>query len=75
MHYLEECSIESHDENHEVLMMKIVWSSYLHLSNILLNQVKFLNQVVEFSFSTWRKFLSLTFQLDAIWIQKSFNST
>ncbi len=75
MHYLEECLIESHDENHEVFMMKTIWLSYLHLFNILLSQVEFLNRIVEFSFSTWRKFLSSTFQLDATWIQKSFNLT
>ncbi len=32
-------------------IMKTVQSSYLHLSNILLNQVEFLSRVIESSFS------------------------
>jgi len=75
LHYLEECLIESHDENHEVFMMKIVWLSYLHLSNILLRQVEFLSRVVELSFSTRLEFLSSTSQFDSTLFQKNFNST
>ena len=75
MHYLEECLIESHDENQEIFMIKIVWLSYLHLFNILLNQVEFLSWVVKSSFSTQFKLLSSTSQLNSTLFQKNFNST
>ncbi len=82
MHYLFALSwrvfdriIESHDENHKVFMMKTVWSSYLHLSNILLNQIKLLSWIIKSSFSTWFKFLSSTSQLNSTLFQKNFNST
>jgi len=75
LHYLEECSIESHDENHEVFMMKTVWSSYLHLSNILSSRVELSNRIVESSFSTRLEFSSSTSQFDSTLFQKKFNST
>ncbi len=75
MHYHEECSIESHDDHHEIFIIKTVWSSYLHLSNILSNWVKLLSRVVESSFSTRLEFLSSTSQLDSTLFQKNFNST
>ncbi len=56
-------------------IMKTVWSSYLHLSNILLNWIEFLNRVIESSFSTRLKFLSSTSQFDSTLFQKNFNST
>ncbi len=82
MHYLFALSwrvfdriIESHDENHKVFMIKTVWSSYLHLSNILLNWVELLNQVVESSFSIQLEFLSSTSQFNSTLFQKNFNLT
>ena len=75
MHYLEECLIESQDENHEVFMMKTVWLSYLHLSNILLNWIEFLSRVVESSFSIQFELLNSTSQFNSTLFQKNFNST
>ncbi len=75
MHYHEECSIESHDENHEVFMMKTVQSSYLHLSNILSSQIELSSRVVESSFSIWFEFSDSTSQFNLILFQKNFNST
>jgi hypothetical protein len=72
----EECSVKSHEENHEEnheesheenheKIMKNVQSSYLQLSNIFSSRVEFLNQVVEFSFTTQLKFSISTFQLNS----------
>ncbi len=40
----------------------------------MLNQIEFLSQVVELSFSTWFKLLSSTSQLNSTFFQKKFNS-
>ncbi len=56
-------------------IMKIVQSSYLHLSNILLSWIKFSSRVIESSFSTWFEFLSSTSQLNLTLFQKNFNLT
>jgi len=75
LHYHEECSIESHDENHEVFMMKTVQLSYLHLFNILSSQVELLSQIVESSFLTQFEFSSSTSQFNSTLFQKNFNLT
>ncbi len=46
-------------------IMKTVQSSYLHLFNILLNQIKFSSRVIESSFSTQLKCLSSTSQFNS----------
>ncbi len=56
-------------------IMKTVQSSYLHLSNILSNQVEFSNRVIESSFSTRFKCLSSTSQFNSTLFQKNVNST
>ncbi len=56
-------------------IMKTVQSSYLHLSNILSNQVEFLSWIIKSSFSTWFKFSNSTSQLNSTLFQKNFNST
>ncbi len=56
-------------------IMKTVWLSYLHLSNILLSWIKFLSWIVESSFSTQLKCLSSTSQLNSTLFQKNFNLT
>ncbi len=56
-------------------IMKTVWSSYLHLSNILLSRIEFSSRVVESSFSTRLDLSSSTSQLDLTLFQKNFNLT
>ena len=63
--------IESHNENHKVFMMKTVWLSYLHLSNILLNWVELSTQVLEFNFSTQLNTFSKKFQLNSTLFESS----
>ncbi len=55
-------------------IMKTVWLSYLHLSNILSNQVEFLSWIIESSFLTQLECLSSTSQLNSTLFQKNFNS-
>ncbi len=52
-------------------IMKTVQSSYLHLSNILSNQVEFLSRVIESSFSTRSECLSSTSQLNSTLFKSS----
>ncbi len=56
-------------------IMKTVQSSYLHLSNILLNQVEFSNRIIESSFLIWLECLNSTSQFNSTLFSKKFNST
>ncbi len=56
-------------------IMKTVWSSYLHLFNILSSQVEFSSRVIESSFSTRLECLISTSQFDSTLFQIFFNST
>ena len=55
-------------------IIKTVQSSYLHLFNILLNQIKFLSWVIESSFLTQLECLNSTSQFNSTLFQKKFNS-